>query len=335
MKPESTPTIPHMLHQTFQAHSASEALLIKRAGMYLGLTYWQLWETTRRLAHGMAEQGFGPGDRIAIISENRPEWVYIDFAGFFLKTVVVPISPSIAPEQMIEQINAAGCRAVFCGNMATYHSLLQKSDQMSSVDFFFPFDTVSSENEKAIFFRQLTAQGEKHRKVHPDFYMKSLEALQSDVAATRLFQEAGNGKAAFSDFTQAQLIETVGARNFSLTSEDVFLSTMPLSNFFERVNGNWLAIANGCKIAYSRGADHLFDDLAEVQPTVLVNSAEFFEKLISDAKQRPARKKGFFGGGKPTLKKALGGKLRLVICEGELSADIRQALQNIGVEIKH
>lgn len=324
-------TIPHRLHRAYEAHSDREVLLIKRAGMYLGFTYWQLWETIRRLTHGMAAQGIGAGDRLAILSPNRPEWIYIDYAAFMLRAEVTAIDPATPIDTVVERLNAIDARAVFIGSGDLYAALKAQVDALPGEALLFPFDITHSDHPRTVFFRQLTAQGEKHRKKQPDFFLKSLAALDSEQCAARV----GDGSATLRQSDLTAMLDAAGSAD--VRGGDVALSTLNLSDMLERVAGNWLMMDKGGTVAYSRGEAHLFEDLAEVKPTVLVQHAPWFAALAERVRTEARNRRSFlsFGGvGPEQMREVLGGRLRAVMCDTPLPDDAAALFRELEVSVQ-
>ena len=325
-------TIPHLLHHTFEQHQEREVILLKRAGMYLGYTYWQLWETVRRLTHGMAARGIGEGDVLAIVSENRPEWVYIDYAAFFLKAVVLPLDPTADPLEIAAQLKKHKSRAVFIGSMDFYQGLKKFGEDLPQLEFFFPFDTTRSDpSSKTEFFRQLTAMGEKHRKKQPDFFRLALEGVTRRTPAS-----FWPGRDAVLSQGELNGMINAAADQMHLGSDDVLMSAVNLSDPLERVMGNWLAMRAGCTIAYARGEGHLLEDLREIRPTLMINYAKKMDELLRTVQSGAEQKRGFLGlGGSATrrLGEVLGGRLKRVAVAGDLRQESSRILNDLGVSV--
>ena len=88
-------------------------MLYRHAGKWLPVSSREFGVSVARTAHGLRTMGISPGDRIAILSENRPEWPIADVASLLLGAVTVPLYTTLTSEQSAFALNDSGCRAIF------------------------------------------------------------------------------------------------------------------------------------------------------------------------------------------------------------------------------
>jgi len=99
-------------------------LLYRDAGKWLPISSREFGISVARIAHTLHAWGIRPGDRIAILSENRPEWPMADMASLLLGAVTVPIYTTLTAEQTAFVLNDAGCRAIFLSSDQQLHKIL-------------------------------------------------------------------------------------------------------------------------------------------------------------------------------------------------------------------
>src|SRR5262245_43771999 len=105
-----TPTIVELFSRRIAASGPEPALGIKRNGQYHWLTWNDLATDVYRLAAALVRQEVQPGDRVALVSENRYEWIVTDLALQLARAIHVPIHPTLAGPQIAWQLRHCGCK---------------------------------------------------------------------------------------------------------------------------------------------------------------------------------------------------------------------------------
>ena len=358
----------HMVEHTVNAHPYRDALKVRRAGLYLGITYRQLWETIRRLTHGMAAIGLQPGDRIAIFSGNRPEWPITDFAIMALRAISVPLHTNATDQQLKYILNDARVRAVFVENRRQAKRFLEFQNAVPSLEFVIPFDLPKPTSSIPHAYRDLNSLGEKHRKKNPDFFRKNLAAIQPRDMCSIVYTSGTSGEPKgvmlhhlgfLTDIINSEAI-------LKLETERTFLSVLPLSHLYERLAGHWVPFYRGATVAYAESLQTLLKNMQEVQPNFILGVPRLFEKIMGHIQrqarnQNPLIRKLFFTAledrlkwlesGKPPYKysfksklldalvfrpirQRFGGNIELLISGGApLSAHVLRFYQAIGLEL--
>ena len=106
-------TIPHYCFESFRRHNKRDALAFKIDDVWNYLNGNEVVERVKRIAMGLAAMGVKAGDRVAIISENRPEWSFVDLAILSLRAVNVPIYTTQAGEQIRCIVETLGAKMLF------------------------------------------------------------------------------------------------------------------------------------------------------------------------------------------------------------------------------
>src|SRR5580658_7394300 len=104
------------INQVFYAvveRNARAAMLTRQGLEWLSVSSRELYRDVLGVANALDGWGIAKGDRVAILSENRPEWAVADFAVMSLGAVVVPLYPTLTPGQMVHMISDSGARAIF------------------------------------------------------------------------------------------------------------------------------------------------------------------------------------------------------------------------------
>ncbi len=291
----------HMVKNTVDTHPYRDALKVRRAGLYLGITYRQLWETIRRLTHGMAAIGLQPGDRIAIFSANRPEWPISDLAIMALRGVTVPLHTNSTDPQLQYILKDAGVRAVFVENQRHVKRFQAIQESVPSLEFIIPFDLTRQDASTPYSYRDLNALGEKHRKKHPDFFQKNLDAIHPREMCSIVYTSGTSGEPkGVMLHHQGFLTDIINSEAvLKLETERTFLSVLPLSHLYERLAGHWMPFYRGATVAYAESLQTLLKNMMEVKPHFILGVPRLFEKIMGHIyrqarTQNPLIRKLFF-----------------------------------------
>src|ERR1039457_6395721 len=139
-------------------------MLYREAGKWLPITSREFGRNVARTARALHTWGVRPGDRIAILSENRPEWPMADIASLLLGAVTVPLYTTLTAEQTAFVLNDAGCRAVFLSSDQQLHKVLSILPQ-TQIEKIFVMDPVEFNGDlapfagKCVTMNQITSQG--------------------------------------------------------------------------------------------------------------------------------------------------------------------------------
>jgi len=116
-------TVPEILFNTVRQYPQNIALKIKKDESYQTFSYYELGEQVKILASGLAKLGLNTGDKIAILSNNRPEWPTSDFAIFCLRGITVPIYQTLPPNQIEYILKNSETRPIFGENQEQFDKI--------------------------------------------------------------------------------------------------------------------------------------------------------------------------------------------------------------------
>jgi len=123
-------TIPQQFVETASRYPKRPALKFKYHGAYIGLSFSELARRVSVLAHGMRSLGIGAGERVAILSENRTEWVRADLASMTLGAIVIPVHTTLSPQIIKHILLDSGTTRVFVSDQIQYNKLLRIVDEL-------------------------------------------------------------------------------------------------------------------------------------------------------------------------------------------------------------
>ncbi|MBK9693768.1 MAG: AMP-binding protein [Gemmatimonadetes bacterium] len=226
-------------------------LRAKRGGAWRDIGYAEVTDTVRCLAAGLRELGVVAGSNVAILSENRPEWAFVDFACLTARCADVPIYPTLPAGQISYILRDSGAVAVFVSSKAQLEKILsiRQPDVTPALRHIIAMDDDAT-GPGVMPFADLVARGRAALGKYPRWREEALEASPDDLA-TLIYTSGTTGDPKGVMLTHGNLTSNVvgGLQYLDLRTEDSCLSFLPLSHVFERMAGHYLML--------QRGHDHL------------------------------------------------------------------------------
>lgn len=286
-----------MVSRTARRYSDKDAFLWKKNGAYQGISYFSFWEKVKQTAAGLAHLGVKKHDKVAILSENNPNWPISDLAIMSLGAVSVPIHSTLPPDQITYILQNADCSFVFVQNEDFLGKLSRQDNTSIPTVIFYPSENFQ-ENDTIFSMEHLTYLGSIHP--YPRWEDTWAELTREDLA-TIIHTSGTTGRPKGAMLTHGNILANVEGVQFWVLEArptDVLLSHLPLSHVFERMSGQFMPLSVGATIAYAEGIDKVQENLLEVRPTVLVSVPLLFEKVYAQAQKMvesgtPLRKKIF------------------------------------------
>ncbi len=259
-------------------------LMHKVEGEYRGISYRELRTKVVQAAGGLAALGVQRGDRVALISENRPEWVVCDIAMMYLGAVNVSIYPSLAPKQIGYILADAECSHVIASNQLQLRKILSILPALSSIrNIILLTEKGFEEDSRVIPFARLMESGDRFLQERPDFFREAQRAAKPDDLITLIYTSGTTGHPRGVMLTHGNLASNVRASAdcIPFTSDDRVLSFLPLCHSYERMAGYYTALACGATIAYAEGIETVRDNLLEINPTIVTTVPRLFERMYT------------------------------------------------------
>jgi long-chain acyl-CoA synthetase len=276
-------------------HAKNDALNHKLGSEWINISATTFVERVRNVALGLAEFGIKPGDRIALLSENRPEWSIADLAILSLGAINVPIYTTQAVDQIRYILTDSGSRAVFISNKKLFghaKKALAGLDFLEKIIFFdAPED---NEIERSTTLELLEKTGAERAINKPAAFSAYLKAIRPEDLATIIYTSGTTGEPKGVMLTHANFVSNVLATTGGLpiSSSDIALSVLPLSHIFERT-GFYIFCYSGVSVYYTASFDQVAENLREVRPTVMTAVPRLFEKVYHRIVKKGFSQKGW------------------------------------------
>ena len=264
------------------------AMRIKRDGRWVEISYREMREQVEAASIGMLEVGVRPGDRIAILSDNRPEWSIADYACLAARCADVPIYPTLPPKQIAYILNDSGAVAICVSTPAQLAKILEIRATVPALRYVVAFDAAATA-AGVLSFDALLARGRAARSTHPTWQENALAAAPDELA-TVLYTSGTTGDPKGVMLTHGNITSNVVAALtvLPLTDGDECVSFLPLSHIFERMAGHYCMLSAGAVINYAQGIDTVAADMQERHPTVVISVPRLYEKIYSRVLQSVA-----------------------------------------------
>ena len=276
------------------------ALRAKRDGRWVDLGYRDLAERVRDLSVGLLELGLRRGDRVAILSENRPDWAVADYACLTARCADVPIYPTLPARQAEYILRDSGAVALMVSGAAQLEKVLGIRDRLPALRHIIVFDAATAAG--VLPFDQVLERGRAARDRHPDWHASALAAAPDDLA-TLIYTSGttGDPKGVMLSHGNIASNVTTCVELFSFTAEDECLSFLPLSHIFERMFGHYCMFHAGVVINYAESIDTVPANMLEIRPHLMASVPRLYEKIYarvldSVRSSSPLRKRIFAWG---------------------------------------
>jgi len=265
-------------------------MMHRRQIQWISVSSFEFYQNVTAVARALRQWGVSKGDRVAILSENRPEWTTADFACLLIGAVVVPVYTTLTAEQTAYILHDSGARAIFVSTPQQF----KKVDEVRghAVERVVVMDAV--ETVHAIPMQKLMQDGPKERDLQFDSEGKS---AQPDDVATIIYTSGTTGTPKGAMLTHGNLASNIAysLSGFPIRAGEISISFLPLSHVTAR-HVDFAMLYRGVTLAYVSAVDQLPQALLEVRPTIFVGVPRVYEKVHAqvDLKAKGPLKKSIY-----------------------------------------
>jgi long-chain acyl-CoA synthetase len=240
-------------------------------------------ERVRHLAFGLDTLGVKRNGKVAILSENRPEWAITDFACLTMGAVDVPIYPTLPADKIAYILRDSGATVLFVSTAEQAAKVAEIRGEVPALRAVLSFDEPAPAGTDRT-LRDLEAAG---RAVESPEMVARYEAEAAEIApndlATIIYTSGTTGEPKGTMLSHDNLYSNVQASSVfvPMGSDDISLSFLPLSHSFERMAGHYLMHRNGVTVAFAESMDLVVKNFAEVKPTIVTAVPRVYEKIYA------------------------------------------------------
>lgn len=244
--------------------------------------HWHEWrQMVRDTALGLHALGISCGDKIAILSENSPEWTFADLGALSLGAVTVPIYPTASPQDIAYVLRHAEVKILFVSNSQHLERLNENlKDILGNFRIILFQENTGSGCENLAFLQEL---GRKTFPQAEEVFINLVDQVSPESLASLIYTSGTTGPPKGVMLTHKNFVSNYESckKRIQVSSEDVALSFLPLCHVFERLAGYYFMAFQGAQIAYAESMQTLARDFVEVKPTVAASVPRVYEKIYA------------------------------------------------------
>ena len=268
---------------------------------YQDISYASLAERIKHFCLGLTELGLQKGDRVALLSENRPEWAITDLAILAGGGVTVPMFATSTSAQVEYIVRDSGAKIICVSSERQLQKIKDWDENVpTSLQHIIVFNELQDDSVRT--FDQVCELGQGVED-GDQVYQQANEAVTPDDLASIIYTSGTTGDPKGAMLTHSNFMSNIQAATgiVTLTPDDVFLSFLPLSHVFERMGGHYLPLSSGATIAYAESPLAIRQNMPEVRPTIMMSVPRVYEmmheRILNTVKEYPpARQKIFHWG---------------------------------------
>ncbi|MFO7459623.1 MAG: AMP-binding protein [Desulfatiglandales bacterium] len=279
------PSFPALFFEQVEAQQDRIALRRKEYGVWKRITWKEYGRMVQEAAAGLLDAGLGRGDRVAILGDNRPEWLICHLAAMTIDCVTCGVYATSAPEQIAYVVGHCEARILFVENEEQVDKVLQILPQLNLVKVVV-WDSKGLwgfSHEALGFFDEFMARGRHYLEEHSKSVADRMEAIDPLDTAMMIYTSGTTGPPKGAMITHHNILSItdsfMGAIPFS--DKDEMLSYLPLAHIYENIISLFQAVKSGGTVNFVESMDTLSLNLKEVSPTVFASVPRIWEKIAS------------------------------------------------------
>lgn len=283
--PEENLTLPQNFMEGVRRYQDRAALFVKDKNLrrYQPIS-WKEWaDFVRRTALGLHRLGVRRQNPVALLSENRPEWTYVDLGALSIGAVGVPIYATSSPQDVAYILENAGISTLFLSSEEHLERLWSVLENRPAIRHVIVFDAVSRCHDKILSMEKIFEMGKAEAYQDGTLYERLLSEGKPDDLATIIYTSGTTGPPKGVMLTHHNFMANyLGSKAYiKISDADSALSFLPLSHVFERLAGYYFMIFHGATIAYAQNMQTVPEDMQEIRPTICAAVPRFYEKVYA------------------------------------------------------
>ncbi|MBX3261924.1 MAG: long-chain fatty acid--CoA ligase [Labilithrix sp.] len=277
-------TLVEVYHDALKTFPDNPLFGTKRGGQWSWMTYLEFGRLTDGFRAGLASLGVERGDRVAIISNNRPEWAVAAYACFGLGVAFVPMYEAQLPKDWEFIVKDCEAKALIVATDAIAEKTKDLLESIGSLQHIISLDSATKTSDKIRAFKGLAATKAKVGTIRPD--PKDTAGLIYTSGTT------GNPKGVI--LSHGNIASNVSAIHecFPMSSMDRSLSFLPWAHSFGQTVELHGLFSMGASLAIAESVEKILDNLAETKPTLLFSVPRIFNKLYAAVQKQISTKPG-------------------------------------------
>ena len=277
-------TLPGRLLHRASTQPRDVALRVKERGIWREITWAGYLAEVDAAAHWLRTAGVGPGDHVAILSDNRPEWLYADLAAQSIGARSVGVYQTNPPEDVAYVVRHSRARVLICEDQEQVDkavAVAAETPGLEKVVVVEPRGTRGYDDPRLVTWEAAIGAGRERAGQRPAFLGESVAALDPAAAAMVIYTSGTTGppKGALLSHENALAVADPLVPLLGLTARDAVLSYLPLCHVAEKIFSLFLPLSIGLVTHFGESIETVREDLREVQPTLFLGVPRIWEKM--------------------------------------------------------
>ncbi len=263
-------------------HDRPDLLRAKSNGTWRLISTGEFSGAVERLSNGLMSLGVRPGDKVALLSENRPEWAMSDFAILTAGAADVPVYPTLNAKDASFIVNDSDAEVAIVSTSAQAAKLLSSRAAMPKLRDIIVMDPVEAPQPGVLAWTDVLARGDEFSRSHEGLHRKTAAAVLPEDLASIVYTSGTTGVPKGAMLTHRNFVENARGDMQVLTfgPGDLAIVFLPLSHVFERT-ADYCYFWSGAALAYAESVEKVAENMAEVRPTVGAAVPRFYEKVYA------------------------------------------------------
>ncbi|XVV01728.1 AMP-dependent synthetase/ligase [Actinosynnema sp. CA-248983] len=287
-----TKTVAGRVRDRAAANPDAVALRAKDFGVWQEVTWKEYWANAELVGHALLALGVDPGDRVAIHSENRREWLYADIGATAVRAITVGLYPTNPASEVAYLLSHSGARVLVAEDQEQVDKALAVLDSLPELEKIVYLEPRGIrhryDNPKLMSWDDFLALGAEHRDAHAGAVEERMRQVEPDDVLTLIYTSGTTGPpkgamltVANVEFAIETLVEGGGFTSPPPSPKDVTLSYLPLCHVAERIFTTWFSASAGVQVHFAESIETVQPNLREVQPTILFGVPRIWEKVLA------------------------------------------------------
>ena len=273
------------------------AMREKDFGIWQEVSWANYWDSAELVGHALLALGIEPGDRVAVHSENRREWLYTDVGAMSVRATTVGLYPTNPPAEVAYLLSHSGARVLIAEDQEQVDKAFKVLDQVPDLEKIVYLEPrgirYRYSDPKLMSWEDFLALGAQHRDSDADAVNRRMAEATAHDILTLVYTSGTTGppkgamlSVANVEFCLKVLVEDGGFSNPPPSPADVTLSYLPLCHVAERIFTTWFSACAGIQVHFAESIETVQANLREVQPTIFFGVPRIWEKMLAGVRIR-------------------------------------------------
>ena len=270
--------------------SKEDAFGVKQDGKWVKYSSKEYIEIAHQISYGLLSLGIQKGDKIITITNNRPEWNFVDMGMAMIGIVHVPIFTSLSSDEYEFILQHSDAKLIFVSDKTLYEKVAQAAKKINKNEIIYSFDTI----DKLKNWNEILNLGKESTVYYKEEVEKLKISINENDFATLIYTSGTTGISKGVMLSHKNLVQNflAAAEVFKLTIDDKFLSILPLCHVGGRM-GNYQTQYNGSSLYYAENMGTIAANMKEIKPNGFDTVPRLLEKVFDNIIAKGKKLKGF------------------------------------------